>query len=79
VNENQALTLYMELKNLITMPYQDTLDRQQREDFNVFARLTTEDVLTLGATWRPELTRELQTELDNVFAKVKICNMVFSW
>ena len=58
---------------------QDAVDHQPREDFNLFARLTTEDVLTMGATWRPELTQGLQTELDSIFAKAKICSTAFSW
>jgi hypothetical protein len=32
---------------------QTNLENQRLEDFKLFARLATDDVLTLGATWKP--------------------------
>ena len=52
---------------------------EQKEDFNAYARLTTEDVLTLGATWRPELAQELQRDLDNFAGRIRLCSMLISW
>ena len=59
--------------------FQSNLEKPRVEDFNLFARLTTDDVLTLGATWRPELTKELQQDLDFLAAKIKICPAIFTW